>query len=344
MAHPLLSAVSNPPNPWRAAHTEWWWEPPPPAEVQVYEDLSKSILSKNDSPDLPFRWSLNPYRGCAHACAYCYARPSHERWGFGSGTDFETKLMVKPRAPDLLREALMKPSWKGELVVVSGNTDCYQPLEASWGLTRKCLEVFAEFRNPVGLITKSPLILKDLDVLTRLNREAYVHVVVSLAFSDDRTARLVEPGAASVTRRLATIRALAEAGIFVTVSLAPVIPGLNDAMAPEILKAAKEAGARSAFFGLLYLQDNLVPVFLERIRKEMPLSAKKIEDFLRETRGGVLEEYRFGKRHEGSGNRWKLIGRQFDIWKRKTGLDQAHPFPKEPTFRRPGPKQERFAF
>ena len=136
MSHPLLQPVSNAPNPWQAAQTEWWWEPPPQVEPQVFEDLSKTILSKNDSPDLPFRWSLNPYRGCAHACAYCYARASHERWGFGAGTDFETQLMVKPRAPELLREALTKPSWKGELVVVSGNTDCYQPLEVRWGLTR----------------------------------------------------------------------------------------------------------------------------------------------------------------------------------------------------------------
>ena len=340
----MPAPLSNPPSPYREARTEWWWEPPPPAEVRVHEDLTRGILSENHSPDLAFRWSLNAYRGCQHACAYCYARPSHEYWGFGAGTDFETQLMVKPKAPELLREALTKPSWKGELVVVSGNTDCYQPLEARRGLTRACLEVFREFRNPVGIITKSPLILRDLDLLKDLDREAYVHVVVSIAFSDEEVARKVDAGAPSLRRRFLTVKALADAGLFVTVSLAPVIPGLNDAMAPAILKEAKACGARSAFCSLVHLKGNGTPVFLERIRRDFPLAADKVEAFLRDTRGGSLEEARFGKRHEGTGNRWKLIARQFNVWRRKLRLDQAHPMPELPTFRRPGPRQAQFAF
>ena len=340
----MLCPVSNPPARFQAARTEWWWEPPPPAEVQVYEDVTKQILSRNDSPDLPFRWSLNPYRGCQHACSYCYARPSHEYWGFGAGTDFETKLMLKPQAPELLREALMKPDWKGELVVVSGNTDCYQPLEGRWGLTRRCLEVFREFRNPVGLITKSPLILRDLDLLKDLARDATVHIVVSIAFSDEAMARKVDAGAPSPRRRFQTVKALSDAGLFVTVSLAPVIPGLNDSQAPEILKRAKEAGAKDAFFGLLHLADTGVPVFLERLQRDFPLAAGKVEAFLRDPRGGKIEEKRLSHRHVGHGNRWELIARQFEIWQRKLGLDQDPPRPAQSTFRRPGPCQASFTF
>ncbi len=326
-----LRAVSNPPLRWQSRHGEWWWEPPPPAEIRVFEDASKGILSRNDSEDLPFRWSLNPYRGCQHACAYCYARPSHEYWGFGAGTDFETRLMVKPRAAELLRAELLKPSWKGELVVVSGNTDCYQPLEGRWGLTRACLEVFREFRNPVGIITKSPLILRDLDVLKDLHRDAHLHVVVSIAFSDGEMARVVDAGAPSPERRLRIVQALADAGIFVTVSLAPVIPGLNDAQAPEILKRARDAGARHAFYSPLRLTGNGEKVFLERLRAGFPLAAAKVEGFLRD-------------QHAGRGDRGGLIARQFKLWQRKLGLDRAHPFPPKSSFRRPGPCQATFAF
>lgn len=337
----MLRPVSNPPNPYQAARSEWWWEPPPPAEVQVFEDLTKGILSENDSPDLSFRWSINPYRGCQHACAYCYARPSHERWGFGAGTDFETKLMVKPRAPELLREAFLKPSWQGELVVVSGNTDCYQPLEGRWQLTRKCLEVFRDFRNPVGIITKSPLILRDLDLLKEL---AYIHIVVSIAFSDDEVARKVDAGAPSIRRRFQTVKALADAGLFVTVSAAPLIPGLNDEMGPAILKEAKANGARSAFTCPVRLSGNLAPVFLARIREAFPDRADKVEHWIREMRGGAISDSRFGKRYEGQGARWELALDQFRLWRRRLGLDQDHPMLAQPTFRRPGPCQAGFGF
>ena len=323
----MLKPVSNPPSSYQARREAWWWEPPPSAALQVYEDTTRNILSKNDSPDLPFRWSLNPYRGCQHACAYCYARPSHEYWGFGAGTDFEPRLMVKPEAPRLLREALLASSWKGELVVLSGNTDCYQPLEGRWGLTRRCLEVFREFRNPVGIITKSPLILRDLDLLRALDEDAYLHVVVSIAFGDDAVARLVDSGAPSIRRRFRTVKALADAGLFVTVSLAPVIPGLNDAMAPAILKEARASGARSAFIAPVRLSGNLVPVFLERIREAFPDRAAKVEAWV-----------------HGRGERWELILRQFKLWQRRLGLDQDHPLPDRATFRRPGPCQATFAF
>src|SRR3989454_12375839 len=187
-----MKQIYNPPNPYESLHREWL-EPPPPVKVRIFEDDSRSILSRNDSPDVGFRWSVNPYRGCFHACAYCYARASHEYLGFGAGTDFESKLVIKQDAAALLREAFLKPSWTGELVVFSGVTDCYQPVEASLGLTRACLEVCTEFRNPVAIITKGALILRDLDLLRRLHEEAAIRVFLSIPFADHQMAREVEP-------------------------------------------------------------------------------------------------------------------------------------------------------
>src|SRR6185436_9537442 len=220
--------LANPIHRWQRDHVEYDPGETPEVGLEIYEDSSKSILSQNDSPDLSFRYSVNPYRGCAHGCAYCYARPSHEYLGFGSGTDFERKIVVKRRAPELLRAALAKRTWKKETIVFSGNTDCYQPLEASYRLTRGCLEACADAGNPVHVITKAPLVERDLDVLTRLAETDLVGVSVSVPFWDAEAARKVEPGVATPSRRLLTIRRLAEAGIRTSVSVAPVIPGLTD--------------------------------------------------------------------------------------------------------------------
>jgi DNA repair photolyase len=184
--------IDNPPNPFASVEREWL-EEPPAVRLEVYEEESQSILSANDSPDVPFRWSVNPYRGCFHACAYCYARPTHEYLGFGAGTDFESRIVVKSNAPQLLRRAFDRSSWNGELVAFSGNTDCYQPLEAVWRLTRACLEICAEYRNPVGVITRSLLVQRDIDVLQRLHAEAGVHVYFSIPFVEDALARAIEP-------------------------------------------------------------------------------------------------------------------------------------------------------
>jgi len=219
-----LRLISNPPNPWHSAYREWIDAPPPEAQLEIYEEQAKTVLSENDSPDVGFRFSLNPYRGCFHACAYCYARPTHQYWDFGAGTDFERKIIVKTNAPEKLREAFMKKSWQGELVVFSGNTDCYQPLEVPYTLTRRCLEVCREFRNPVGLITKSALIRRDIDVLAALARDARAVVHMSIAFADDAMARKIEPNAPSPSTRFAAIRALTDAGIPVGVGIAPIIP------------------------------------------------------------------------------------------------------------------------
>src|SRR5689334_19108664 len=222
-----LRPVSNPPNPWLSSEVEYFDEIPA-ARLEVWEDHTRNILASNDSPDVGFSFSVNPYRGCFHACAYCYARPSHEYLSLGAGTDFDRKILVKPEAPALLRAAFEKKSWRGELIVFSGNTDCYQPLEASYRLTRGCLEVCAEYRNPVAIITKAPLIERDIDVLLKLKERASVGICVSVPFWNENNARAIEPYVATPKRRMATVKRLTEAGLRVTVNVAPIIPGLND--------------------------------------------------------------------------------------------------------------------
>jgi DNA repair photolyase len=330
--------LSNPPNPFESQHREFL-EPPPSVTVQLYEDDTRSILSHNDSPDLAFRWSVNPYRGCFHACAYCYARPTHEYLGFGAGTDFESKLVVKRNAAALLREAFMKPSWRGELVVFSGVTDCYQPVEASLGLTRACLEVCAEFRNPVAIITKAALILRDLDLLRRLHQEATIRVFLSIPFADDLMARKVEPQAPSITRRLATLKTIAEAGIPTGISIAPVIPGLNDDQMFEILQKARDAGARTAFYSLLRLPGSVEPVFLERMEAAFPARILKITHRLEEMRGGRLNASRFFDRHRGQGAYGEMLDQLFLTAKRKAGFPEDAEPTIPTTFRRPQPQQ-----
>lgn len=333
-----MRAVSNPPNPFESQYRELL-EPARMATLMVYEDETREILSRNDSPDLPFRWSVNPYRGCFHACAYCYARPSHEYWGFGAGTDFDSKIIVKDDAPRLLRHAFERPSWSGELIVFSGNTDCYQPLEATYGLTRACLSVCAEYRNPIGVITKGALVLRDLDILTKLNEEAWVRVYVSIPFASDDVARKVEPHAPSITKRFQTIQALADAGIATGISIAPVIPGLNEGDLPELLDRAHCAGARTAIYSVLRLSGSVESVFLDRMREAFPERIGKIVNRLREVRGGVLTETRFFKRQTGQGPYGEIVEQLFALAKRRTGFPEEDIRSVPQTFRRPWSEQ-----
>jgi DNA repair photolyase len=333
-----MRAVRNPQNPFDSVEREWL-EAPPEVRLEVFEERARSILSENTSPDLPFRWSVNPYRGCFHACAYCYARPTHEYLGFGAGTDFESKIVVKANAPELLRQAFLKPSWAGELVVFSGNTDCYQPLEATWRLTRACLEVCAEFRNPVGVITKAVLVQRDLDVLSQLHARASLRVFFSIPFADDETGRAIEPQAPLVSRRFEALRQLSQAGIPTGVSIAPIIPGLNDEDLAPILDRAREAGATEASHVLLRLSGNVREVFLERLRAALPERAQRVENRVREVRGGALNDARFFERQRGHGIYWEMIERQWEVHTRRLGFDDAHSGdePATPsTFRRPG--------
>ena len=328
--------ISNPPNPWLSTAVEYFDEIPP-AELEVYEDHTREILSHNDSPDVGFNWSVNPYRGCFHACAYCYARPTHEYLGLGAGTDFDRKITVKPEAPRLLREAFERPSWKGDLVVFSGVTDCYQPLEASYGLTRGCLEVCAEYRNPAGIITKSPLIERDLDVLTELNAVARVSIGVSIPIWDRAHAHALEPFVATPERRMKTVERLAAAGLSVGVNIAPVIPGLSDADIPRILEAAHAAGARRAGFVFLRLPGSVKQVFEERLRQALPLRADRVLNRVREARGGKLYDPRFGVRGRGEGSHAEAARALFDSTVRRLGMNEGfHEADPPDTFRRPG--------
>src|SRR5262245_31252924 len=271
----------------------------PELGLELYEDDTQDVISENKSPDLSFRYSVNPYRGCAHGCAYCYARPSHEYWGFGSGTDFERRLLIKPNAPELLAEAFEKKSWQGELLVFSGNTDCYQPIEARYELTRRCLEVCRDYQNPVHIITKSTLVERDIELLQELHAVASVGISVSVTFWDAEVARAIEPYAPTPQRRIETIRRLSAAGLPVIVHVAPVIVRLSDRDMIPILEAAREAGARAAMMMPVRLPGSVAEVFETRLRETLPLRAERVLSRLREMHGGKLNDPRFGYRQRG---------------------------------------------
>jgi DNA repair photolyase len=332
-----MKTVSNPPNRFESVERERL-EPAQRVELHVFTDHTREILSRNESPDLPFRWSLNPYRGCFHACAYCYARPSHEYLGFGAGTDFESKLVIKHDAPLLLRRAFDRPAWTGEYIVFSGNTDCYQPLEAKHRLTRSCLTICAEYRNPVAIITKSALVTRDLDVLQTLHQEAWVQVYFSIPFADDDTARKVEPQAPSITKRFEAMSALSEAGIPTGVSISPIIPGLNEDDIPEVLARARAAGATAAACVPLRLSGSVEAVFFERMEQAFPDRIQKITNRIRDMRGGKLTESAFHQRHQGVGTYWQMIEQLYEVSRRRAGFtDEERDIPR--TFRRPGAEQ-----
>ena len=331
------TAVQNPPNPWSTTEVDYLGEPPL-ERLQIFEDQTKEILSSNDSPDLGFRYSVNPYRGCMHACAYCYARPTHEYLSFGSGTDFDRKIVVKPKAPELLRAAFERPSWKGDLVVFSGNTDCYQPLEASYQLTRGCLEVCADYQNPVHVITKAPLIERDLDVLLRLSSRASLGVTISIPFWNADHARAIEPLVATPERRMKTVKRLAQAGLRTSVNFAPIIPGLNEEDLAAVLEAAAEAGAASASMTVLRLPGSVKQVFEDRLRAALPLRAERVLARTREVRGGKLNDPRFGTRQRGEGVYADTLAQVFRRTAERLGLlyePMTTATPPPSTFRRP---------
>jgi DNA repair photolyase len=316
--HGIPRRIDNPPNPWSSSHLEWLGDPPP-VELQVFEEHAKEILAENDSPDVPFRWSLNPYRGCQHACAYCYARPYHELLGFGAGTDFDAKIVVKLDAAERLAATFARRSWKRETVNFSGATDCYQPLEASYGLTRACIAVCARFENPLAILTKSALVRRDLDLLGDLAKLGLARVFVSIPFVDPERARALEPWAAEPRKRFETLRALTDAGVPTGVSLAPLVPGLNDADIPEILERARAAGASSAFMSLVRLPASVKPVFEARLRAAFPDRAERVLSALAEMRAEPGAQSTFGRRMRGEGPRWEALQRLFEVCARRLG-------------------------
>lgn len=324
---------------------EWLGEPPN-APLHVYEEHARSIVNQVESPDVGMDWSLNPYRGCQHACAYCYARPSHQYWGFGAGTDFDRNIVVKVNAPALLRQHFEKRSWKGESITFSGNTDCYQPLEVSYRLTRACLEVCLEYRNPAHVITKSALVRRDIPLLAELSRKARLGVTVSVPFADDSMGRAIEPFASSCSSRFETIRHLASAGVPTSVNVAPIIPGLNDTQIVEVLERAKAAGATRAGMILVRLPKEVLPVFLERLETAFPERAGKVKRAILEVRGGKMNDADFGARMEGKGPRWDAVTSLFELTARRLGLSTwgggRDTREEATTFRRPTAQRELF--
>lgn len=336
-------AGGNPPNRFETLRLErdedWNPEEDPSPKTQFLRDLSQSIISYNDSPDIPFNASINAYRGCEHGCSYCYARNTHEYLGFSAGLDFETKIMVKENAPELLRKELSSRKWKPQELAMSGVTDCYQPIERKLQLTRRCLAVLAEFRNPVSIITKNFLVTRDLDLLSELAAHQAVMVHLSINSLDSELARKLEPRAASPKLRLAAVEALAKAGIPVGVLVAPVIPALNDHEIPSVLSAAKAAGAGWAGTEILRLPLTVAPVFEQWLERTFPEKKEKVLGRIRAIRGGKLNDPRFGSRMRGEGIFAEQISQMFHIARRKVGIPEDGPELSTSAFRRPGGPQ-----
>jgi DNA repair photolyase len=293
--------------------------------TEFLPDTSRSVVSQNNSPDLPFRYSLNPYRGCEHGCAYCYARPTHEYLGLNAGIDFESKIFVKERAPELFREFLARDGWRGEFVMLSGVTDCYQPAERKFRLTRGCLEVALEARQPLAMITKNARIVRDLDLLRELAARRLAQVAISITTLDESLARTMEPRTSRPAARLRAIRELSAAGVPVRAMLAPLIPGLNDHEVPALMQAVREAGARAAEYTMLRLPLAVAPVFRDWLTRTHPTHAARIEGLIRGTRSGKLYSAKFGERMRGTGLIAEQIERTFRVFARKHGLDQPLP-------------------
>jgi len=293
--------------------------------IEYLADESKSIVSENNSPDLPFRYSVNPYRGCVHGCAYCYARPTHEYLGMNAGLDFETKILVKHAAPRLFRAFLARAAWQPEAITFSGVTDCYQPAEREFRLTRACLEVARDFRQPISIITKNALVVRDLDLLAELAAQRLVKVYMSLTTLDDELARDMEPRTSIPAARLRAIRMLADAKVPVGVMTSPMIPGLNDAEIPALLTASREAGAQAASYTLLRLPLTVEPVFLEWLERTRVSKATRIVGRIQQTRGGQLNSSAWGKRMRGEGQLAEQIRQLFEVFSRKLGFDRRLP-------------------
>lgn len=293
--------------------------------TEYIPDRSRTIVAENNSPDIGFRFSMNPYRGCSHGCSYCYARQTHEYLSLNAGLDFETKILVKEDAPELFRVFLSRDKWVPEPIIMSGVTDCYQPAERRYRLTRRLLEVAAEFRQPIGIITKNALVLRDIDLLADLAKDDLVHVNLSITTLDAELVRSLEPRTSTPAARLRAVKALTDAGVPVRVLVAPIIPGLNDSEIPAILAASKEAGAEHASFTLLRLPLTVAPVFLEWLEREQPGRAGKIEARVRAMRGGKLNNAEFGDRMTGAGVMARQIQSLFRLIAKRHGLDGGLP-------------------
>jgi DNA repair photolyase len=342
---PARGAASNPPNRFAPIQLErdadWNPEEDPLPRTQFFKDHSRTIIATNESPDVGFEASINPYRGCEHGCIYCYARPFHEYLGFSSGLDFETKIMVKEDAPVLLREELGSPRWQPKILALSGVTDPYQPVERRLKLTRACLEVVAGFRNPVSIVTKNQLVTRDADLLGELARFNAAAVFLSLPSLDTELRKVMEPRTSPPAARLATMSTLSGAGIPTGVLVAPVIPGLTDHEIPAVLDAAARAGARFAAFSVLRLPHAVAPLFDQWLATHFPDRKERVLNRLRALRDGRLCHSRFDKRMRGAGIFAEQIEALFDVARRRAGIAASAPELSTAAFRRPGGAQMR---
>lgn len=316
----------------------------PSFKTTVTVEQARSVIQRQDSPDLPYEYSLNAYRGCEHGCIYCYARPSHGYLNLSPGLDFETKLFAKPDAAKLLRAELAKPSYQCSPIALGSNTDPYQPIERDWKITRQILEVLAECKHPLSIVTKSALIERDLDLLARLARDNLVQVFISVTTLDAALARKLEPRAASPRRRLQAIRTLNEAGVPCGVLVAPVIPFLTDAELESILQAAREQGARTTAYALLRLPYELKDLFKDWLAVHYPLKAEHVMSRLREMRGGRENDSEFGSRFRGNGLFAQLLAKRFQLACERLGFNREEGRLDTSFFVRPGRYGQRSLF
>ena len=304
--------------------------------TQIFQEKAKKILNRVDSPDLGFGYSMNPYQGCEHGCIYCYARNTHEYYGFSAGLDFESKIIVKRNAPQLLEIELLKPTWNAVPIMLSGNTDCYQPQEKKFEITRKMLKVLASYRHPVSIISKNSLVLRDLDLLQDLAADNLVHVYISITTLDEELRRAMEPRTASSIKRLKTVEALAKANVPVGIMNAPIIPGLNHHEIPDILKAAADYGARNAGMTVVRLNGSIGPIFEDWLRKNFPDRFEKVWNQICSMHGGNVNDSNFGRRMRGEGNIADAIHQLFKASKKKYFADRAMPVYDLTKFRKGG--------
>ncbi|WP_276368110.1 PA0069 family radical SAM protein [Chryseolinea sp. H1M3-3] len=293
--------------------------------TQVFYENAKKIVNKVESPDLAGMYSLNPYQGCEHGCIYCYARNTHEYWGFSAGLDFESKIVVKENAPALLEKFLMHPDWHATPIMVSGNTDCYQPLERKLEITRKLLMVFAKYRHPVGMISKNSLVTRDIDILSDLAKDNLVQIHISITTLNEDLRRAMEPRTASAKKRLLTVETLAKAGIPVGIMNAPIVPGLNHHEIPAVLKAAADHGALGAGMTMVRLNGSIGKIFEDWLRKNFPDRFDKVWNQISAVHGGQVNDSTFGRRMTGAGNYAEAVHQLFSTSKKKYFADRSMP-------------------
>ena len=308
-------------------------------KTQIIRVHPKTIINKVSSPDLPFDYSLNPYQGCEHGCVYCYARPTHEYWGYNAGMDFESKILVKSNAVQLLERKLDSRSWKVSPIMISGNTDCYQPVERKLEITRSLLKVFADCRHPVGLITKNALVMRDVDLLSELAKDKLVHVVISITSLDNKLKNLLEPRTSSIEQKLKAVSVLSKAKIPVSVMMAPIIPSINTKEIMDLAEQVADHGARSLNYTILRLNGVLPEIFEDWLERHFPDRSQKVLNQIRELHGGKLNDSRFKTRMSGEGAYSTNISQMFEMARKKYKLNKKTTAYNLDLFRRPSDRQ-----